>query len=194
MSQNDCQHSKISQTIANMVMIALITATGVTVNLFHFPLHFHGIEMERFELGFIVILLLVNKVATRNLIIASLLLTFVDQLQHGHSLVILPFEIIFNILFLTIFTILHRFNRYQNQWNKIGSFFGCLVCTIVLKGIYFGTVLYIFVPEASIFNLINNKEKFINNSLVLAIYTMLVTIKFTIILGVGIHFNKKIHR
>ena len=115
MSQNDCQHSKISQTIANMVMIALITATGVTVNLFHFPLHFHGIEMERFELGFIVILLLVNKVATRNLIIASLLLTFVDQLQHGHSLVILPFEIIFNILFLTIFTILHRFNRYQNQ-------------------------------------------------------------------------------
>ena len=184
--KDSCLHTRIGQNISAVVTIALIAAMTVAINFFHFPFHLHGIEIERFELGLIAILLLIRKTSIRNLILAVVFATLIDQLQHGHNLISIPFEITFNIMFLLLFNFLMKVGSYQKKWTKISVFFGCLICTIMIKAIYFGAIVYIFIPEINLFDFSNTEDKlFWNNYLVLGIYTVLITIKFSIILGVS---------
>ena len=115
MQQNNCQHLKISRKIFEIITITFIVAAVIAVNFFHFPVYLHGIEIERFELGLSVVLLLVGKTRLRNLIIAVVISTFVDQLQHGHNLITIPFEIVFNSLIVLVFNFFHRFNRGEKK-------------------------------------------------------------------------------
>lgn len=192
MQQNNCAHTQISRRIFNIISITLIVAIVVVVNFFHLPVYFHGIEIERFELGLTVALLLVGKTSLRNLIIAVAVSTIVDQLQHGHNLITIPFEILFNTLLLIVFSFFYHLYQGNKKWKKLSIFFGCLICTVIAKTIYFGAIMYIFVPEVNIFNFKTTSADFNWNSFfVLSLYILLVVVKFSVILGTGIYFNKR---
>ena len=113
--ESSCLHTKIGQNVSSVVTIALIAALTVTINLFHFPFHLHGIEIERFELGLVVVLLLIRKTRIRNLILALVFATLIDQLQQGHNLISIPFEIAFNIFFLLLFNFLMKVISNQKR-------------------------------------------------------------------------------
>lgn len=173
--------------------MSLVTAVAITLNIFHLPLYFHGIEIERLELGLVVILLMVNRIKLQNLIITIVVLTIVDQLQHGHSLITVPIEIVFNTIILIIFYLFMRLIKYKTISGKLIIFVGCLICIIAIKAVYLATILYIFVPEINLFNLQNvNHEELVKNSSIIIMFSLLVIVKFSIILSIAIRFNGKL--
>lgn len=188
--KDKCSHQLISKIIFNTVFCAFILGAALTINFFHLPLHIYGLEVEKFELGLIIIFLLVGKNKFKFLLFAAIILPFMDQVLHGHNFITVPFEVIYNLFALGLFYALNvRLRQDDPTWKRWGIFFSCLICFIILRIIYLGAILSIFAPTLNFFSW----QSFINLRTQLMFWTFLIvtTLKFSIILSIAMKYRGK---
>ena len=175
--------------ILDISLIAFVIAITLVVNFFHFPLYFHSIEIERFEMGMAIVLVLTRRIATKNLVYILTILPLVDQLQHGHNLITIPLEMFFNLYLLFVFQLSLKLIGNKSKWTKAATFCCCFFLVIVIKTIYLIAIVYVFMPDVDVFQSQNSEQiqKFLY--FIFLPYFIIIAVKFSVILGISVTFN-----
>lgn len=187
-----CYHQINTNYIYSIVLCTWIIALSLVINFFHLPIHLYGIEIERFEFGLIVAFVLINIVNFKLLLVTVFFLPFLDQLFHGHNILLVPFEAIFNSLaFSFVYLLWNLFSKKKGFFSRIIFIFFSLLFFLVLKILYFILVLSLFVPQINFFNFDwnQNPQNLLGTSFLL-IPLIFSFIRFFIILSISAIINK----
>ena len=171
--------------IRNLIKITYITAVAFIISNFHIAVPIHGIEIEKIGISQAVYFLLIGTVNFKVLLWSISILPIIDHLFHGHSFMILPFEILVNNLILITVYGFWKFTTPQNYFGKKIVFVsGALFAAITIRVAYDLLLLTIFATnfwdETKIAILFN-----------VGIFTTINVIKYGIVIWIMLYLKKR---
>ena len=192
----NCYHKKVTNYIFDIVICSWLLALVLVINYFHFSLHFHGLDLEKFEFGLIVVFFLLRKVKFTILIFVTFVSPFLDHILHGHAFVIVPFEAFFNFLILLVIYFWSKIFlfSFSSKWSEFSFLFFSLISILFLKIFYFAIVFFLFINNTNFFYSEQWKLNWNNsNQFFLLLFFLLLTFfKFSFLLFFVLLSRKKI--
>ena len=172
--------------IKQLVTIAYLTAITSTIARFHLSVPIEGIEIK-LDLGDIVFFIAIGTLKFSAIAWAVALTPIIDNLIHGHNLIVTPFEIVANLLVLTVLSfVFQRILLVEKRWWQkflIGSI--VLVAITPIKIAYNLFVAYLVILE-------HKKEEVEKLLTILVIISSVNFTKYSVIIYLTISMRQKL--